>query len=197
MKTKLEKLKDKIQTEYNEVDGQLKMVKENREKDQTKLQKHKEKIKICAKASKTMSVIQKSTKEKIKESIENLVTYALRYIHQEDYKFELGFSQRGSLTELSFNVKTKDFDEIHTLEDSCAGGILNIVAMALRVIFIELSKIEGPIIFDETFRNLSKGYLKNASKFLGYVNERTGRQIIMVTHKKDFLQDANNIISLT
>ena len=60
------------------------------------------------KAIEVLLLVQKSTREKIKEAFENMVTFALHSIYQEDYQFRLEFSTRGNLGELDFLLKTPE-----------------------------------------------------------------------------------------
>ncbi len=183
-----------LKQKYDELSGQLTMLEKQQEEDKKALKYHKENIKLCAKGSSVMSLIQKSTKEKIKKSIEDLVTYALRFIHESNCKFSLEFSKRGSMTELDMNIKDEGFEEPHSLENTSAGGHINIIAVALRVIFMKISNAKIPLILDESFSNLSKEYLRNASDFLRYIYEKLGFQVILITQKPDFSHNTDKVI---
>ncbi len=161
----------------------------------SELEKNKEKYK---KVVELLNIVQQVTKEKAKDSFEKLVTYALRFIYSEDYKFELDFSRRGNLSEINFNIKSPDFKEPGDPLDTSGGGVLDILSLALRICLLELShpRVEGFIVLDEPFKHLSKGYLPRAEEFLEAINEKIGRQIILITHKQELVDSAKNKIEV-
>ncbi|GAG95161.1 unnamed protein product, partial [marine sediment metagenome] len=85
-----------------------------------------------------LAKVAEATKTKTKLGFEKIVTYALRYIYNSDYSFELEFGRQGNLSKLDFNVKTPDCKEPLDLLDSQAGGVLDVVSVALRIALLEL-----------------------------------------------------------
>ena len=77
--------------------------------------------------------------------------------------------------------------------DGHGGGVVDVTAFILQVIvLLALSnKLEKVIIADEAFKHVSQEYLSNVAQFMQYLNEITGIQIIMVTHKSEFLDVAD------
>ncbi len=153
---------------------------------------------IYTKAIELLTFAQQVTKEKLKTGFEQIVTYALRYIYSADYSFGLEFGRRGNLQEMDFNVKTPECQTPFDPLLSSGGGVLDIISLALRIALLELSKpkIEGFLLLDESFKHLSSNYLENAEKFLEAINKKIGRQIILVTHKKELLNNTKNIIEI-
>jgi len=122
------------------------------------------------------------------------VSYALNYIFQStDYEFYLDFNRRGNLQTLDFNVKTPEKDEALDLLVTSGGGVINIVSFALRLVLMEVCspRINGMMILDETFANLSAEYQPLASAFLEEIGKRFKRQIIMITHSNEFIENSN------
>ena len=185
-----------LQSEYDNITGQLNNAEAEFNKNNDLIVTYKDEIKLAKKASEVMNIVQKITKDKAKETFEKLVTYALRFICQEDCQFEIELGKRGNLPEAYFKIHTEEFEEYHDITTCNAGGKVNILSLAMRVVLLELKrpKIEGPLLLDETFTNLSVGYLPMASKFLDIISEKINRQIIMVTHKKEFLHGDVNLI---
>ncbi len=200
-KIELNRLESKLislTTELNSLSGKCALLNEQISASETKLKKLAHKKEIYQKSVELLTLVQKATKEKIKKGFEQIVTYALRYIYNDDYAFELEFGRRGNLQEIDFNVKAPDFKESFDPKDTSGGGVLDILSLALRIALLELAKpkIEGFIVLDEPFKHLSKNYLQRAGTFLKVINERINRQIIMVTHKSELLLDADNIIEI-
>jgi len=145
-----------------------------------------------------LNFVQQVTKQKTKESFERLVTYALRFIYSKEYKFELEFGRRGNLSEINFNVKTPEFAEAYDPLDSSGGGVLDILSLALRICLLELTrpKIEGFLVLDEPFKHLSSNYLETAIKFLEAITKKIGRQIILITHKQELINNSDYKIEI-
>jgi len=188
LKEKLEEIKSKLDSQR----GQCSLLEEqiNAQKDKlANLELDKEKYK---KVVELLNFVQQVTKQKTKKSFERLVTYALRFIYSKEYMFELEFGRRGNLSEINFNVKTPDFAEAYDPLDSSGGGVLDILSLALRICLLELTrpKIEGFVVLDEPFKHLSSNYLGQAIKFLDVITKKIGRQIILITHKQELIEQA-------
>jgi len=160
----------------------------------------KKQIRICKSGVEIMGLVQQTVNKITRKGFESIITHALRYIKGSGHEFRLEFSKRGTYQELDFNTISPEcqtpFDPTH----KDAGGVLDILSLAVRVAILELYKprIEGFLALDEPFRNLTKPKqcLENASKFIVTLKEKFGRQIIMVTQKEEFSRNADNVIDL-
>lgn len=163
------------------------------------INKLKEDEESYTKAVELLSLVQKVTRDKIKESFEMIVTHALNYIFDSDqYSFHLVFGRRGNLQELNFAVQTPDKNEPLDPMTTDAGGVLNIISFALRIVLMEVAhpKINGFIISDESFANLSEDYVDRAGQFLKEINQKMGRQIIAISHQPKMLESADKLIEV-
>jgi len=154
---------------------------------------------IYKKSVEFLRLVEESTKISIKEGFESIVTYALRYIFQKDYNFNLTFNKRGNLQELDYAVSTPDFKEPYDPKDTSGGGILDIVSVALRIAILEKTKINGFLVLDESFRNIHNlTFIENAFKFLKEINKKLNKQIIFITGIEDTvaLNYADKIIEI-
>ena len=99
---------------------------------------------------------------------------------------------------MDFNIKTPEFSESADPNDTSGGGVLDICALALRMVLLEVStpKVEGCIILDESLKHLSKDYLFKASQFLNEINKKLGRQILFITHQQEFIDNAEHSIEI-
>jgi len=170
---------------------QIKISEQNLEKAEYQKERY-------AKAIELLNFVQKATKEKIKEGFEKIVTYALQYIYSEDYKFELEFGRRGNLSEIDLKVITPKCKKPGDPLVTSGGGVLDILSLALRIALLELSqpKVEGFIVLDEPFKHLSVEYLERARTFIEAINKKIGRQIILITHKQELVDSAQNSIEI-
>lgn len=187
----LEKYFDQLNSEVSRLEGKIDHLKDCQNILKINLEKFKEDKFLHEKAVEVLSLVQKITRDSIKKEFETLVTYALRYILDDDYKFTLEFGKRGNLQEMDFNIQTPDFKEPMDLLDTSAGGILDIVSIALRVVLLEISvpKNNGFILLDEACKHLSKNHTERACLFLGELNKKLKRQIIFITHEEAFINN--------
>lgn len=125
-------------------------------------------------------------REQLKQKIEETVTAALRSVFEDPgISFNIELST-GANPSANWQVISsyKDFEVAANPEDARGGGVTDVVSLALRLALLELArpKHEGPVILDEPGKMISREYLPNVAAFLSKYGERTGRQIIMVTH---------------
>lgn len=154
---------------------------------------------IYRKSIEFLRIVEQSTKTKMKEGFEKIVTYALRFIFQKDYKFNLEFKKRGNSQELNYTISTPEFTESFNPLDTSGGGVLDIISLALRIALLEKTKIKGFLALDESFRNIHNvKFIENAFKFLKEINKKLKKQIIFVTgiEEAQALKYANNEIAL-
>ena len=187
-----------LDKDISSLKGKCSLLSEQIKDSKTQLDTNKIEKEKHQKAVEVLNFIQSQTQDKIKESFEEITTYALKYIYSSDYKFELEFDRRGNLGTMEFNIKTPDFTESANICDTSGGGIIDIVALALRMVLLEVSypKIEGPIILDESLKHLSKEYREKASNFLNEINKKLNRQIIMITHAEEFKDSKYNLLEI-
>lgn len=185
-----------LEKKVNSLEGEYKLLNKQLE-DSIIKQKDLQSLQITnQKAIELLHLVKKVTEEKITETFEKVVTSALQIIHQSDeYKFKLEFGRRGSLPEVKFNVLTPEMENYHNILDVTAGGSRDIVALALRFVILELSKMNGFLFLDEPEKRLDNPYtLSQMIKFIKDFQEKTQRQIIIITHSQEFVDAVNNPI---
>lgn len=145
-----------------------------------------------------LNLVQRSTRDKVKEAFENMVTFALNSIYQKDYKFQLQFNTRGNLGEMDFLLKTPDNEEFRDLNQCTAGGSFDIISLALRFVLLQVirPKIEGFVVLDEPCKMLSKNLVMNEFNFYKHISEKLGRQLIIITHCQEIIDAAENKIKV-
>lgn len=125
-----------------------------------------------------------------KRQIESLVTKCLQFVFENDIEFFIELEELRGKANAEFYVITRSADmEIKVKPElSKGGGVVDIVALALRIAFLETTKpkIQGPLILDEPAKHVSDEYIYNIAEFLKQNSIFFNRQIIMVTHN-DFL----------
>ena len=181
------------------IKGEFKTLKNQQKKSEILIEKLKKDEVIYAQAVELLTLVQRVTRDKIKDSFEMIVSHALNYVYESDkYSFYLDFRRRGNLQELFFSVLTPDKPEPLDLLKCDAGGTKNVVSLALRIVLMEIitPKINGFIISDESFANLSEKFIEKASQFLKEINQKMNRQIIAISHQPKMLESADRLIEI-
>jgi DNA repair exonuclease SbcCD ATPase subunit len=184
--------------EISELEGQRTILAKQLTTSEAAIIQFAETIKLDEKSIEVLALVQRATRDKIKESFEQMVTFALQSIYQQDYKFRLDFDTRGNLGEMNFQIKPPDCEDYLDLKDCTAGGSYDIVALALRFILIQVlrPKIEGFIMLDEPTKQLSKEYRENELNFYKYIADKLGRQLIVITHSEVVVNQAEDKIEV-
>ena len=153
---------------------------------------------IYKKAVEVLDIAQQNVRKLIKDGFEGVVTNALQTVFGEEFGFELEFGRRGNLQEVDFKVINSSLQNSHDPQNVTAGGEIDVIALALKVVILELyQKVnKSPFISDEPFKFVSPDYVELAGGFLQVLNEKMRRQVIMVTHKRSLLEMADNIIEV-
>jgi DNA repair exonuclease SbcCD ATPase subunit len=128
--------------------------------------------------------------------IEELVTLALCAITGDPYQFKLELVQSAGQWTVRFLVVNPAGVELDP--GSCGGGIIDICSMALRIAILEMyePRIEGPILLDENFKFLSREHIRTAIDLMKTLCEKTGRQIILVTHVPELAAGADRTLEV-
>lgn len=126
------------------------------------------------------------SREQAKEQIEWLVTNALQAVFDGDIAFVIELRKVKNRTEADFYVRSV-YEGVEVKvrpEQSRGGGIVDIIALALRFAMLHLFQpaIVGPIILDEPAKHVSEEYIAQVAEFLRNISNYFDRQVIMVTH---------------
>ncbi len=139
---------------------------------------------------------------KAQSIIEQLVTRGLQTIFDESLSFHIVQSVRGKTANVEFLVRTTlEGQVIETpVMEARGGGLAATIGFLLRLVVMLLSKgtkTENILLLDETFAHVSAEYLDPLRQFLREVVDKTGVQIVMVTHQPEFAEDADKVYRFT
>ncbi len=135
---------------------------------------------------------------KAQQTIEDLVTRGLQTIFDESLSFHITQTVKGKSASVEFTVRTTlDGKIIETpVMEARGGGLAATIGFLLRLVVMLLSKgtaTENILILDETFAHVSDEYLGPLGEFLREVVDKTGVQIVMVTHQPEFTEYADKV----
>jgi DNA repair exonuclease SbcCD ATPase subunit len=136
---------------------------------------------------------------KAQSTIEQLVTQGLHTIFDDTLSFHIVQSVRGKSANVEFIVRTTLPGNViidTPVMESRGGGMAATIGFLLRIVVMLLGKetsSENVLILDETFSHVSAEYLEGVGNFLREVVDKTGVQIIMVTHQDEFREYGDRV----
>lgn len=132
-------------------------------------------------------------REQAIQAIENMASAALRQTYGPGYalRFET-FEDKRKEGDANFKmeIRISSPHEGKSLETGLlgerGGGVIEVVAFALRMAALNWLGYDGPLIIDEAWKSMSNDHkIEEIAKFLRDVTDNTGRQVIFATHKSD------------
>jgi DNA repair ATPase RecN len=135
------------------------------------------------------------TQERLKFHIQELVSGAINAVFPGAYEFRCDFLVKRGSTEGDIYL-LKDGERIDPM-DSTGGGVVDIVAFALRLVAWSIGKSDNVIILDEPFKFLSVGLRPLAGELLRTLSGRLGIQLIYVTHDPELVGVADRIFEVS
>lgn len=124
------------------------------------------------------------------QQIEVLVTQGLKTIFGEELSFHLVPGERAKAPVVDFVVRSTLGDTVVETDvmDARGGGLAATVGFLLRLVVLLLSRDrQDTVLFlDETFAHVSAEYEPRLAEFLRELVDKTGVQIIIVTHSDAF-----------
>jgi len=192
LKTKFSSIKD----QYHILEGKRQALASTFEKSQAEIVELDDMLVELDKCLNVFEVLISSKKEEIKRRIESLVTQGLQTIFERpDYKFSIGMEiKRGVMTASPMVHSLFQGEEfIGEPIESHGGGLCDVISFLLQVIVLLAfgQKLERILICDEVFKHVSRQFLPNVSEFLTYLTEKTGLQLILVTHQQELMNVAD------
>lgn len=135
---------------------------------------------------------------KAQQVIEELVTRGLQTIFDDTLSFHIVQSVRGKTANVEFLVRTTLADSVveTPVMDARGGGLAATIGFLLRVVVMLLgtgTKEENILVLDETFAHVSAEYLPPLGEFVREIVDKTGIQIVMVTHQPEFADFADRV----
>jgi len=136
------------------------------------------------------SEVSQLTQDRFKKHVESLVTMAIRAVFDRPFTFELVFEWKRNKMECRPIIMENgnEFDP----ENDMGGGIVDIIAFALRIVLwsLESPRSRNIIILDEPFRFVGD-YAALAGKMLKEVSHMLGIQFLMITHEEELAEIAD------
>lgn len=135
---------------------------------------------------------------KAQQTIEELVTRGLHTIFDDTLSFHIVQTVKGKSVVVDFILRTTLARTVidTPVMDARGGGVAATIGFLLRLVVLLLSKgtrSENILVLDETFAHVSAEYLPAVGEFLQEVKDKTGIQILMVTHQPELAEFADRV----
>lgn len=185
-----------LRSRYNQALGQKEMLERQKNEKQDALSQAKNDIALWQQVQVLFSKVSEFARAQLKEKIQSTVTAALQAVFErDDIAFEIEMRTVNNQPAASWTISSIYGDSEIKAEPESAhgGGYVDIVSLALRLSLLELArpKPQGPILLDEPAKMVSREYLPNLAQFLKQYAEKTGRQILMITHAEPLAEVAD------
>lgn len=135
-------------------------------------------------------------------AIEDLVTKGLQMIFDSSLSFHIVQSVRGKTAAVDFVVRTTIGSSVveTSVMDARGGGLAAVIGFLLRLVVMLMGRDPREaniLILDESFAHVSEDYLEPLGQFLREVVDRSGVQIVMVTHQPQFATYADRVYNFS
>lgn len=155
-------------------------------------------IDVYEKVTALLNSLGETRQEKAQKVIEDMVTRGLQMVFDPTLSFHITQSVKGKQSIVDFTVRSTFKNQVieTPVLESRGGGLAATVGFLLRVVVLLLqsgTQKSNVLILDETFAHVSADRLDALGEFLRDLVDRTGIQIIMVTHQTEFLEYADKV----
>jgi DNA repair exonuclease SbcCD ATPase subunit len=124
------------------------------------------------------------------DSMSELATTALQHvIDDQEISFRIQPEPKNNRLQMKFVVE-QDGNEGDPL-DSFGGGASVIISLVLRLAVMARMNMGNLLLLDESLSALANAYVPNCGAFMRQLSEKTGINILMVTHNQEFLNHAH------
>lgn len=149
----------------------------------------------CEEAVAFLNSFADERQEKVQRRIETLVTHGLETIFDEPMTFHVLSEQKANRTEVSFALRSPVGDQMveTPILDARGGGVAAVVGFLLRLIITLLRKDQPLLVCDESFAQVSAGFEPKVAEFIKELVDKTGVQIVLVTHSDVYAEHADRV----
>lgn len=136
--------------------------------------------------------------EQTQQRIEELVTRGLQTIFDDSLSFHIVQSVRAKSVSVDFVMRTTLPNAVveTPVMEARGGGVAATIGFLLRLVVLLLragQRKETLMVLDETFAHVSEEYLPAVGEFLREVVDKTGIQVLMVTHQSELTELADRV----
>lgn len=190
----------KIRTMIDGKKGELAILQASLKQYELQYDKYRTKLDYIVEAQLILQQTAQKTQQRLSYHISSFITSALESIWGEDsYTFTLNFIEKRNKTEVEMLLHTNEGDiDLKDLNSiRVGGGILDIVALALRIALWSLQVHPKKImILDQPLSNVDQNYLPKAGELIKELSDKLDIQFIIINHNPALADIADNNIEV-
>lgn len=155
-------------------------------------QEAKDRAGYADKAATLLNQFSDEKQDEVVAIIEAITSEGLSEVFGESIELTITKEIKARRTEMVVKVRTGDLET--SIMDARGGGLAAVAGFLLRACVILLTPGARRALFlDEVFAHLSEDYVPRMAEFLRELCERTGLQILLVTHQPEFAEAAPKV----
>jgi len=172
------------------LENQVAVVKKEKEEKQEHFEK------VLVPAQELLQETAQKTQTMICMHIQNIVQMALDAVFPDrGYEFKVSFEIKRGRTEARMFL-LEDGAELNPMFAN-GGGVVDILANAIRVSAFTLSNNRAFLFLDEPMRFVSADLQETAADILREISHKVGLQLIVVTHSEQIINVADSVFRTT
>jgi DNA repair exonuclease SbcCD ATPase subunit len=185
--------------ELDSLSGEARVMLVNAKRLKAEIEVLQQEVVLLEKSGVVLNSLGEERQLKAQDTIEQLVTRGLQQIFDGSLSFHIIQTVKAKAASVEFVVRTTlpDGGQVDTpVMEARGGGLAATVGFLLRVVILLLKNGQDKdniLILDETFAHVSDEYLEGIGEFLRELVEKTGIQIVMVTHQPVFSEYADTV----
>lgn len=149
----------------------------------------------CAEAAKLMASFADARQEQTLRAVEKIASAGLTTVFGEDVQLKLVQKVRARRPEIDVVIKTGELET--SVLDARGGGLAQVAGLLLKITTLLLTRgARKLIVADEPLAMLSAEYAPRIADFLSELCDKTGLQLIMVTHDEVLSEAADTVIRM-
>lgn len=157
----------------------------------------KERVVTVNKARAYFQEIAETTQRDVADTLSVIITSAIKAVFDTDeYRCEIIFGTARNQSDAKL-ILVKGEEEIDDPLDSISGGMIDVAAFAARVGFIFLKGSRKVLIADEPFKGVSEDFKGRCPEMLRLLSEQLGMQFIIISHMKEMIDGADNVLTIS
>jgi len=193
----IDKLLDKfddVKTLVSEQIGKKEMLEKEKYEINNKIKETDILENVYCESSEVLQQTSNIMKTKTIEKIEILATKGISDVLNEDnLKFVIKYDAKRNAISADYEIYDKITEEYYDIINSFGGGMIDIISIVIKIIFLYKFNVSKILILDEAGKWISNDKQQNFGRFLKIMSKELDIQIILISHKEQVIEEADRV----
>lgn len=135
--------------------------------------------------------VAQETQRDLKIRVEKIVQLALDTVWPGSYQFQIEFELKRGKTEARIFLLENGWEYDPMSQNG--GGLVDVLALALRITAYTLGGTANTLIFDEPMKFVSRDLQERASEIIKVLSKHLGIQFIISTHVPEIIESSDKV----